>query len=103
MQDVQFFDSKSGDKTCSINSIRLHSSYDPVKEAQRYVSSLDINFVPSLIVVTEPALSYCAYFLRKRFPKTILVAIRFSNLFIVSDSIAPQAEAKSLDASLPMR
>lgn len=81
MQDVQFFDSKSGDKTCSINSIRLHSSYDPVKEAQRYVSSLDINFVPSLIVVTEPALSYCACFLRKRFPKTILVAIRFSNLF----------------------
>lgn len=81
MQDIQFFESRSGDRACSVNSIRLHSSYDPVKEAQRYVANLDISFIPSLIVVTEPALSYCACFLRKRFPKAILVAIRFTNLF----------------------
>lgn len=81
MGDLQLIESKSGKKSCSVGGIRLHSSYDPVKEAQRFVSNLDVGFNPSLIVITEPALSYCASFFRQRFPKSLLIAIRFSNYF----------------------
>ena len=65
MSIIQFSLAKTGEKTCSINRIRLHSAYDPVKEAQRFVAGLDFGFIPTLIVVTEPALSYCAAFLRQ--------------------------------------
>ena len=68
MSTLELSVAKTGQQTCTINGIRLHSAYDPIREAQRFVSSLDVNFTPSLIVVTEPALSYCATFLRQSFP-----------------------------------
>ena len=81
MSTIQFSQTKTGEQTCSINGIRLHSVYDPVKEAQRFVAGLDFGFIPSLIVVTEPALSYCATFLRQTYPEAQLVAIRFTHQF----------------------
>lgn len=81
MSIIQFSLAKTGEKTCSINRIRLHSAYDPVKEAQRFVAGLDFGFIPTLIVVTEPALSYCAAFLRQAYPAAKLVAIRFTHQF----------------------
>ena len=83
MSTLELSVAKTGQQTCRINGIRLHSAYDPIREAQRFVSSLDVNFTPSLIVVTEPALSYCATFLRQSFPHAILVAIRFTHDFDV--------------------
>ena len=81
MVEIQFADSKSGTRTCIANGIRLHSAYDPVKEAERFVGTLAFDFNPSMVIVTEPALSYCSQFLRKRFPKALLVAIRFTKHF----------------------
>ena len=81
MSNIELSVAKTGQQTCTINGIRLHSAYDPIKEAQRFVSSLDISFTPSIIVVTEPALSYCATFLRQSYPHAILVAIRFTHDF----------------------
>lgn len=81
MVEFQFADSKSGTKTCIANGIRLHSAYDPVKEAERFVGTLAFDFNPTMVIVTEPALSYCSQFLRKRFPKALLAAIRFTEQF----------------------
>lgn len=81
MSNLELNVAKTGQQTCTINGIRLHSAYDPIKEAQRFVSSLDIPFTPSLIVITEPALSYCSTFLRQSYPQAILVAIRFTHDF----------------------
>ncbi len=81
MDTMQFSLTKTGKQTCTVNGIRLHSAYDPVKEAQRFVSGLDFGFIPSLVVVTEPALSYCVDFLRQAYPDAILVAIRFTHDF----------------------
>lgn len=81
MVEIQFADSKSGTKTCIANGIRLHSAYDPVKEAERFIGTLEFDFNPNMVIVTEPALSYCSQFLRNRFPKATLVAIRFTDQF----------------------
>lgn len=80
-ESIQFSRSKSGGETCAVNGIRLHSAYDPEKEAQRFVAGLAPGFVPGLVVVTEPALSYCAPFLRRAFPGAALVAVRFTRRF----------------------
>ena len=43
------------------------------------------SFYPQYVVVTEPALSYCAQFFRKRFPAAVLVAVRYVPDFSITD------------------
>ena len=73
---VQFSDAKNGSKTCSFNKKYLHSVYNPENEAKNFVSTIKSTFTPSCIIIIEPALSYCAPFLRECFPNSTLAAIR---------------------------
>ncbi|MGI5096536.1 DUF115 domain-containing protein [Treponema socranskii] len=82
---IRFFTAKSGLPTCSANGTNLHSSYDPEREAERFVASISAPFNPQYIVVTEPALSYCAQFFRKRFPAAVLCAVRYAPHFSETD------------------
>jgi hypothetical protein len=84
---VTFETAKNGIPVCSVNNIRLHSSYDPIREAERFVANLNQPLEPSVIVVTEPALSYCKSFLASRFPNVILCAIRYTMAFSESDTL----------------
>ena len=83
--DIRFFTAKNGSISCSANGTSLHSSYDPEKEGERFAASLGASFYPEYIIVTEPALSYCETFLRKRFPCAKLCAVRYSEDFSESD------------------
>ncbi|MGI5091106.1 6-hydroxymethylpterin diphosphokinase MptE-like protein [Treponema socranskii] len=82
---IRFFTAKSGLPTCAANGTNLHSSYDPEREAERFVDAMSPSFNPQYIVVTEPALSYCAQFFRKRFPAAVLVAVRYAPDFAEAD------------------
>ncbi len=79
--DITFKETSNGELACSSNNVRLHSFYNPVKEAQRFAETAECLFNPSYILVTEPCISYCASFLRKRFPKAKLCCIRFCDGF----------------------
>ena len=81
MEQIKFYTAKNGQETCSINNINIHSSYDPDKESSRFVDAIDTSINPAIILITEPGLSYCIKFLRIKFPKTKLIAIRYSNSF----------------------
>ena len=72
---------KNGEETALYGNHFLHSNYAPIKEAERFVNNLQLSYIPSLIVITEPALSYVAVFLKKRFPETRLGVIRYSESF----------------------
>ncbi|NLM01210.1 MAG: DUF115 domain-containing protein [Treponema sp.] len=85
--NANFSVARNGLLTYSINNIYLHSSYNPIKEAERFVNSIEYNFIPEMIIITEPGISYCADFFRQRFPNTQLIAIRYSNDFIKFDSL----------------
>lgn len=64
--------------------IKLHSSYNPQKEAERFCNT--INGMPKIIIITEPGESYLAEVLRKKFPETKLIAIRYTDTyFLLSD------------------
>lgn len=65
---------------------RLHSKYNPHKEAEQFTATIEGN--PSAIVITEPGESYLAPILKAKFPYTKRIAVRYSKtLFSDSDSL----------------
>lgn len=83
---MEFSTATNGETTCTENGFRLHSSYNPSKEAERFCNTLDCSFHPRYVLVTEPALSYCVPFLKKKFSNAILCCIRFSKEFESTNS-----------------
>ena len=59
---------KNGEDTAIIDGHFLHSNYAPLKEAERFAENLSLPYTPSSIIITEPGLSYCADFIRKKIP-----------------------------------
>lgn len=78
---VCFADSKDGNKTVSIQNQFIHSTYSPIKEAERFVQNINTTFEPEALIILEPGLSYVLPFLKKRFPNSILICVRFCNSF----------------------
>jgi hypothetical protein len=85
---VSFFLSKSGKTSCSLNGVLLHSTYDPEREADRFIEASlgSSGFMPRMIVITEPALSYAAMSISKRLPSCAACAIRYADDFRAEDS-----------------
>ena len=84
---ITFTKSANGEATCSYNSIRLHSAYNPSREAERFVQNVKCDFNPKYILLTGAALSYCAVYFRKYFPTALLCAIQFSEDFKLADKL----------------
>ena len=76
---IEFLESKDGSKIFSANGMFYHSSYSPVKEAQRFAQTAEFLFPPKIIFFLEPGLSYCTEFFKERFKDCKLVCIRFFN------------------------
>ena len=66
MEQIINYNAKNGQETCSINNINIHSSYNPEKEAERFVNLIEATINPSIIFITEPGFSYCAKYLKQR-------------------------------------
>lgn len=101
--EVEFSENAQGIKTCLVKGVRLHSSYNPQKEAERFVENLECSFNPLYVVVTEPALSYCAAPLKKKYPSAILCAVRYDRAFDSYNSLFDKifyADDKNLEDEL---
>lgn len=83
----QYSNAKNGTLNCSHNNIFFHSNYNPEKEAERFVNLIDCNYIPEQIIVSEPGLSYISIFLRKKFPNSKLIAMRYCNYFSKEDCL----------------
>lgn len=79
--DERLSPSKTGVNTAYAGSIALHSSYDPVKEAERYIESLEIKKEVKYFILLEPALAYIIPVLRKKYPAAHTLALRCSSFF----------------------
>ena len=65
---------------------RLHSKYNPHKEAEQFTSAIEGN--PSIIVITEPGESYLAPVLQSKFPYAKRIAVRYNETaFSDSDNL----------------
>ena len=78
------------ENTVIVNGIRLHSAYNPQKEAERFVQSLECMFTPQTVLITEPACSYCLPFLRERFKNARILAVRYDKQFASFDAVFDQ-------------
>lgn len=85
--EITFSLSRSGQPICTAHSVPLHSAYNPIREAQKFVSTLDAPFTPRYVVVTGPALSYTVQFLRQRFTGAMLFAVRYCASFRETDAL----------------
>ncbi|MBO4546802.1 MAG: DUF115 domain-containing protein [Treponema sp.] len=82
---LEFFLAKNSSKSAKANGIPLHSAYNPQAEGERFAQGLKVDFNPQNIVIIEGALSYCAPFIKKRFPSAKVGTIRFAQDFSQSD------------------
>ena len=74
--NIEFSLAKDGNKSFSVDKIFFHSSYSPIKEAERFVSSIEFPFNPKLIFFIEPGYSYCLPFLKVKYKDCKFVCIR---------------------------
>ena len=74
---ITFQTAKNGEETAAADNIYLHSSYAPSKEAERFAQSLNFPFTPQIIVITEPALSYAAKYIRQKYQNVKIGVIRY--------------------------
>ena len=79
--NIQFQKAKNGEDTALAENLFLHSNYSPAKEAERFVENLNLPYTPSIIIITEPVLSYISVPLKNRFPEIKIGAIRYTDAF----------------------
>lgn len=84
---IVFTKSANGEATCTCNSIRIHSAYNPSQEALRFVQSIKCDFEPGYIMMTGPGLSYTAVYIRKLFPCAKIVALHYAREFSVTEKL----------------
>jgi hypothetical protein len=80
MPELLITEAKNGFKTLSVinkengKEIKLHSSYDPIKEAERSVDAFNKGR-SSIIIVSGTALAYHIDALKKKYPGIIIIAL----------------------------
>jgi len=80
MSEFLLTETKNGLKTLSVinkkngKEIKLHSSYDPIKEAERSIDAFDKGR-SSIIIVSGVALAYHLIFLKKKYPGINIIAL----------------------------
>lgn len=79
--EIEFLPAKNNEQTVKVQNLFLHSSYNPSKEAERFVETLTLPYNPKLIIILEPALSYICPFLKTKFPDIKIGVIRYVNNF----------------------
>ena len=71
-----FSKAKDNSQTFSVDGIFFHSTYSPLKEAERFLQSINLSLEPELLLFVEPGLNYYSDLLKKKFPKCKLICLR---------------------------
>ncbi len=76
-----FFNAKNGDLSCKLNEYFLHSNYNPQKEAERFISTIESDFEPKYIFLTGACLDYTVKYFHQKFPNSQICSIQYSRTF----------------------
>lgn len=79
--NINFTESKNGQKNAVYNQISFHSQYNPDAEAKRFSDNTVCSFNPQYIIITEPALSYCIPYLKEKYKDAKFICIRYCSNF----------------------
>ena len=78
--------SKSGVDYARTEKIQIHSAYDPVKEAKRFINESNL-IHPGTIIVLGSGLGYITIELNKLFPESKIISIYLSNQLYINSKI----------------
>lgn len=81
--DEQLIPSSKGPPTVTVGNLLIHSRFDPVGEADRYVAALALETTIQLFILIEPALGYMVGPLKKKFPRSTIISIHCSSFFLI--------------------
>ncbi|MGL4524485.1 MAG: 6-hydroxymethylpterin diphosphokinase MptE-like protein [Spirochaetia bacterium] len=76
---IEFFQSKSGALTAKLGTILIHSAYDPVKEAQRFLES-KIKTPPSTVILIGSGLQYLDELILTDYPQAMVLSLHTTDL-----------------------
>ncbi|NOY08068.1 MAG: DUF115 domain-containing protein [Spirochaetes bacterium] len=79
--DLHHFENKNGFLSVSINNTRIHSQYDPEKEALRFIKTklnTGISFRPSTIIILGAGLGYLVNAVKVISPGTRIITVYYS-------------------------
>lgn len=76
---LRLLQSRSGAPTAMVGDVYLHSRYDPVTEAIRFVHNLQVPDLVDFFILLEPGLGYCIPYLKKNFPDSKLLIVHVSD------------------------
>jgi hypothetical protein len=71
----------SGFPTVYVGDMALHSRYNPVSEAEKYIDSLHFREEVRFFILLEPGLGYTAAVLQKKFPGAVILILHVSDFF----------------------
>ena len=75
--------SRSGASYAETPDIRIHSSYDPLKEARKFVDT-SIVTTPSTVLLLGPGLNYLEKVIKSRYPETKILSVYYDVFFFNS-------------------
>jgi hypothetical protein len=75
---LEIIPSRTGPKTAIQNGVRLHSAYDPVREAERFAAHAVKKPEPGTILLLGAGLGYLVESLRAAYPRTRLLTVFYS-------------------------
>ena len=84
---IKIITTHSGYKSVIKNGIALHSHYDPVREAKRFIQNSIKDEKPSLILLLGAGIGYIVSAIRELYPSTKLIAV-FYNIDIFNNHFA---------------
>jgi hypothetical protein len=94
--ELVFQASRSGPPCCRAGATSLHSSYDPEREADRYLDGAAGGRSPSCFILSGPCLDYLSPAIRKRFGEALIVSIQHDARF--GEYAGPLPSGRGADA-----
>jgi len=79
--ELVFQASRSGPPSCLAGPISLHSSYDPEREAERFLDGATAGRSPTCFILSGPCIDYLSPAIRKRFGEVLVVSIQHDGRF----------------------
>ena len=79
--DPTFSLSPRGDPICKVAGLYLHSSYDPIREAERFVRSRLGRAKPSHVILLGACLDYLSTAVRELLPNARIISVQYSSAF----------------------
>jgi hypothetical protein len=86
----------SGVSTVYVGERTLHSRYDPLGEAEKYVHTLNLKDKRRFLILIEPGLGYIIPFLREKHPAAKVLALHVSDFF--ASPVSPPSTDQRADA-----